>query len=325
MELLFLGTSSGTPTKTRNVSGVAVRMAAAKSWCLVDCGEGTQHQILHTNLSLNNLSAIFITHVHGDHCYGLPGLLDSASMSGRTEPLLIVGPEPIRRLLESVRAVSESFQPYPIHFRAVEPGGHDVDTGDFLVSGIALSHRVPSYAYAFREKNVERKIDAQKLKALGVPPGPLWKQLQGGADVVLQDGTRLASEDCLLPARRARTIVIGGDNDNPALLHAACADADVLVHESTYTMEAAQKIGPGPQHCAAQTIAQFARDAALGNLVLTHFSARYQDDVSRSPSIRDIEDEARQFYDGRLFLARDFDLFHLNRDGVLALASAAAP
>lgn len=318
MELLFLGTSSGSPTKTRNVSGCAVRRAASRAWCLIDCGEGTQHRLLHTKLSLNNLSAICITHVHGDHCYGLPGLLDSASLGGRTEPLHIYGPAGIEQLLTTVRTVSVSHQPYPVHFHAIEELDGTFDAGEFTVSRIVLSHRVPSYAYAFQEKDIERKLDAQKLKLAGVPPGPMWKEIQGGSDLTLEDGRLLHAEDFLLPGRRARKIIVSGDNDNPSLLQTACADADVLVHEATYTMEIAQKVGPGPQHCAAQTIAEFGAAAKLPNLVLTHFSARYQDDVSRSPSIKDIEDEAKQYYQGNLILARDFDLLRLNKEGDLS-------
>jgi len=107
MEITLLGTSSGTPTKTRNVSGTAIRKANSKSWYLVDCGEGTQHQILRTNLSLNHLQTIFITHIHGDHCYGLPGLLASAALSGRTVPLTIVGPRAINDFFTAIQKTTQ--------------------------------------------------------------------------------------------------------------------------------------------------------------------------------------------------------------------------
>jgi len=109
MEIVFLGTSSGVPTKTRNVSATVVKRQDKKAWFLVDCGEGTQHQILHTKLALNHLSAIFITHVHGDHCFGLPGLLASASMSGRTEPITVIAPTEIKSFILSSQKVSDTF------------------------------------------------------------------------------------------------------------------------------------------------------------------------------------------------------------------------
>ena len=317
MELIFPGTSVGAPTKTRNVTALALRRTGSRSWCLIDCGEGTQHRLLHTGLSLRALAAICITHVHGDHCFGLPGLLDSAGMQGRTEALTIYAPETIARFIAAAREASGSWMPFPIDFRAIEDREGEFEAGEFAVSRSALSHRVPSYAYAFREVDIERKLDTAKLVARGVPPGPLWKLLQSGADVELDDGGTVLAEDMLLPARRARKIVVGGDNDMPALLADACRDADVLVHEATYTMEVAQKVGPVPQHSTAQAVAEFARDAALPNLVLTHFSARYQDDLSHTPSIAEVENEARQFYDGRLFLARDLETYRLDREGVL--------
>jgi ribonuclease Z len=319
MEIQFLGTSSGTPTKTRNVTGIAVRCATSKAWCLVDCGEGTQHRILHTPLSLNNLSAIFITHIHGDHCYGLPGLLASASMGARSEPMLIVAPAPIKRMMAAIIEASDLRLPYRLDFIDVETLDGAVEVDGFNVTRSTLSHRAPSFAYTFTETGIERKLDTEKLKAQGIPAGPLWKKLQSGEHVTLEDGREVNGADYLLPGRRARKAVIGGDNDTPTLLREACIDADVLVHEATYTFDVAEKVGPAPQHSSAKIVAEFAEEAGLPNLILTHFSSRYQDDVSRSPSIADVRAEAERYYRGKLFLAKDFDVAQLNRDGEVAI------
>ena len=120
MEFQFLGTSSGTPSRARNVTGLALRASSAGPWSLVDCGEGTQHQVLRTSLTLHGLRAVFITHMHGDHCYGLPGLLASAAMAGRTQALPVVGPAPLRRFLEGVMDTSELDLPFALDFVAVE-------------------------------------------------------------------------------------------------------------------------------------------------------------------------------------------------------------
>lgn len=325
MELQFLGTSSGTPTRTRNVAGVALRLDDG-GWVLVDCGEGTQHRILQTTLSLHALRAIFITHLHGDHCYGLPGLLASAGMANRTEPLTVVGPAPLEAYLQGVMTTTSLRLPYEIRCVGVE----DATVGALLagvhVSVTALSHRLPSYAYGFAEAAVERRLDTARLRADGVPPGPAWGRLQQGDAVSVPDGRILHGEHYLLAPRKARKIVIAGDNDTPALLARELAQADVLVHEATYTDAVLAKVGPGPQHSSARMVAQCAAMARLPNLVLTHFSPRYQDeDGEGGPAgltLAAVRDEAAAHYGGKLLLASDLARYRLERDGTLAPVAA---
>jgi ribonuclease Z len=317
MEIQFLGTSSGTPTKARNVSALALRSPTLGYWVLVDCGEGTQHQILHTTLSLMQLRAIFITHIHGDHCYGLPGLLASAGMLNRFEPLFIVAPQAVREFVECVLHTSQLCLPYPIQFVDVANAAAADLLPDLEVGVAELSHRVPSFGYSFTEKAVENKLDAEKLRRDSVPAGPLWGQLQQGEDVTLADGRVLRPRDYLLPPRQPRKVIVGGDNDTPALLAGQARTAQVLVHESTYTEDVLVKMGPGPQHSSALRVARFASEANIPNLVLTHFSPRYEQD--KGPlSLAQVEEEARGVYSGRLFLARDFDRYVLDRHGVLS-------
>jgi ribonuclease Z len=318
MEIQFLGTSSGTPTKNRNVSALALRSPTSGHWSLVDCGEGTQHQVLHTTLSLVSLRAIFVTHIHGDHCYGLPGLLASAGMLNRAAPLFIVGPPTVRHYVECVLQTSQLCLPYPIQFVDVERGGPIDVLADLTVQATELSHRVPSFAYSFTEKTVENKLDVAKLKRDDVPAGPVWGQLQQGDDATLPDGRTLRSLDYILPPRQPRKIIVGGDNDTPELLADEARTAQVLVHESTYTEEVLVKMGPGPQHSSASRVARFASEANIPNLVLTHFSPRYEQQVKGKLSLDQIEDEARASYGGRLFLANDLERYVLDRQGVLA-------
>lgn len=322
MEFQFLGTSSGTPTKTRNVSALALRVQNARQWHLVDCGEGTQYRILSTNLSLVNLGAIFITHVHGDHCYGLPGLLASAGMQNRTEPVVLAGPPAIRRFLDGVLQSTELMLPYDIVFIDVEASPAISVLADFQVQATALSHRVPTYAYSFSEKAVEARLDVTKLNSANIPAGPLWGKIQQGEDIVLPDGSAVRAGDYLLPPRQPRKIIVGGDNDTPGLLAHEAKTADVLIHEATYTEEVLRKVGPAPQHSSAKRVAQFASEARIRNLVLTHFSPRYRDRKEEAQSkgelsLFDIEAEARGYYSGQLFLANDFERYCLNKDGAL--------
>ena len=323
MEIQFLGTSSGTPTRGRNLSALALRTETSKQWCLIDCGEATQHRILRTSLSLMSLRAVFITHIHGDHCYGLPGLLASAGMLNRTEALVIVGPPPVGRFIGCVLETTELRLPYPLQFISVEDLAGAQLLPDLHVRATALSHRVPCYAYSFSEKAVEGKLDLDKLRRDAVPPGPGWGRIQQGHDLTLADGRMLHARDYLLSPRKPRKIIVGGDNDQPALLAAEAMGADVLVHEATYTEAGLNKVGPGPQHSSAAAVARFASEAGIPNLVLTHFSPRYQEpDAARhgAPTLADIEAEARAGYQGNLFLASDLERYVLDRQGQLSRA-----
>ena len=317
MEITFLGTSSGVPTKNRNVSGLAIKKQDSKSWFLVDCGEGTQHQLLHTKLSFKSLTAICITHVHGDHCYGLPGLLATTAMSGRTEPLTIIAPKGIEDFVRSTFALTDTHLSYEINFVAVEDINQPNLFDEFEITSIELSHRVPSFAFNFTEINRDKKLDTVKLEKLGIERGPLWGQLQKGESITLNNGKMVDPKDCYLEDIKPRAVIIGGDNDTPSLLEKYARRASLLVHESTYTDAISKKVGPGPQHSSAKSVAQFAESSQLGNLILTHFSARYQQDSEKPDSISEIENEARKHYSGNLFIAEDLNVFRLDKQGYL--------
>ena len=312
MNLLFLGTSAGVPTKTRNVSGVALRESKGKGWYLIDCGEGTQHQVLHTKLSFHSLKAILITHVHGDHCYGLPGILASAGMGGRKAPLTIVAPAGIKAWLEATCEATQLCLPFALEFIDSDklPG---VEFESIAVTTFRLSHRAPSYAYGFTETKVDAALDVDKLAQKGIPRGPLWGQLKQGFDVEFE-GERLKSHEFLIFKHKPRKVVIAGDNDQPDLLFEACTGAQVLVHEATYTEEMAAKASD-VGHSYAKLVAAFAESVQLPNLLLTHFSPRYQLNLHASPSIEEIRQEALRVYSGSLYLAQDFGEYTLDKSG----------
>ncbi|MGX1203367.1 ribonuclease Z [Marinobacter sp. MBR-105] len=314
MEFTFLGTSAGTPTRSRNVTGLALCLSGPKPWYLVDCGEGTQHQLMRTRYSVMQLRAMFITHIHGDHIFGLPGLLTSASMLGRTEPLDIIAPPQVRRFIDAVIENSDSSLSYPLNFINSEAPGFYWQDDHLGVTNVALSHRVPCRAYVFTERNLERQLQKEKLVADGIEPGPQWGDLQKGKDVLLDDGRLLRSDDYTHIPRTARKIIVGGDNDTPELLKDACQGTHVLIHEATYTQDVADRVGPWPQHSSAQQVARFAQATKLPNLVLTHFSSRYQSAPGGTPHINQLAAEALQHYTGHLFLARDFDTYRLEKD-----------
>ena len=313
MELIFLGTSSGTPTKERNVSAVALKKKNDKRWSLIDCGEGTQHQLLHTNLSMKQLDAIYITHIHGDHCYGLPGLLASASMIGRTEPLLLVAPLGVIEFVRSMQKYTELFLTYELEFIVLEKYQEAIERKKFMVEVVPLSHRVPSWGYLFTEKGVESSLDVEKLKADKIPVGKAWGMLQKGRDVTLADGEVIKASSYQNNPRKARKVAISGDNDETSIW-GEVEGLDLLVHEATFTHDIAQKIGKEVGHSSAQEVTTFANGYGLKSLILTHFSSRYHGDRTKSSSIQELEDEAKSFYDRTLFLANDFDLYELSKE-----------
>ena len=351
LKLTFLGTSAGVPTKQRNVTALAIeclnpyssganqqQKKKSRPWVLIDCGEGTQQQLLHTKLSLHQLEAICITHVHGDHCYGLPGLLASTAMSGRTAALTLIAPKAIATLLEAITVTTELYFPFAINFMAIEDllsEPNDEHKGKVTVNKVTinldhqhqliidihpLSNRVASYGFAMTETISRRTLNTDKLTAAGIPASALWGRLQQGEDVVTEDGRKLYSVDYVDNESQCTKVVVAGDNDTPERLREAVAGADLLVHEATYTHEVLNKIQAknpdfDPMHSSAQLVGRFAQNNEVKNLILTHFSARYQsfdNSQSSTPNMAHIRLDAQSAYAGNLWLAADFDQYMVN-------------
>lgn len=342
LKLTFLGTSAGLPTKYRNVTGLAISLhnpyqaAKRKPWLLVDCGEATQHQLLKTALSVMQLEMICITHVHGDHCYGLPGLLASMAMNGRTTPLTIIAPQAIADYLAAVQATTELMLSYEIKFIAIERlknacGYQPVtveltDTHSITVEVIALSHRTPSHAFKVTQCLTTTSLLTEKLMAMNIEDKRIWGKLQHGIDVNIDDIT-LKSADFVVEQQHKTALIVAGDNDTPSLLAKAMLDADVLVHEATYTQAIADKrktSAPSfdPMHSTAKQVAEFAQASQLKNLILTHFSARFQpfdNPVSHTLNMSHIRAEVAAHYQGSCWLASDFDEFEIAKGQVKKL------
>lgn len=314
LNFTFLGTSSGVPTRQRNVTGLAVRPAGGRDWFLIDAGEGTQHQLQRTGHSLRSLQAICITHVHGDHCYGLPGLLASSTLAGRTKPLTLIAPLPVWMWLEATRHCTDLRIPFDIVH--VDSAMHPVvwESPGMRITAHALHHRVACHGFVVEMYQDTAQLHTAALRATGLPPGPAWKALQSGQDVEFE-GRVLKSVDFVERRSRSVRAIFAGDNADPSMLQAACTDAQVLVHEATYTQTTLDKVGPVSMHSSAKGVASFAQQMGLPNLVLTHFSQRHHDETGQA----ELEEEARAQYQGNLWLARDFDTFELNEQGALRL------
>lgn len=204
MELFFLGTGSGVPSKQRNVSSLVLKLLDERNsvW-LFDCGEATQHQILQSTLKPRKIEKIFISHMHGDHIFGLPGLLSSRGFQGGTEPITIYGPVGIKGYVTSSLKYSSTRLSYPLHFVEFKEPGIIFEDHQFKVTVGKLKHGIPSYGFRIEEADHEGTLDAGKLKTLGISPGPIYGRIKNKEIVELEDGRIIDGNDFVGPEQKA--------------------------------------------------------------------------------------------------------------------------
>jgi len=272
LRLVPLGTSAGRPTLQRGASALAV--AGEGGWVLCDCGEGAQLAALRAGLSLSRLDAVLVTHLHGDHFNGLPGLLGTLGLEGRARPLVVAGPEGITALLEHL-ARAGSLGTGDMEVRVFEQHGNGgevrIDGSQFLVESRPLTHRVPTYGYRVALPDRPGTLDVEKSDAAGVPRGPLLAELKAGHAVTLQDGRRVTPEGLVGPRQRGQSIAYALDTvPCPAAVELG-RGVDALVHEATYE-HARAELAHARGHSTGVEAARIASDAGAASLVLTHFS-----------------------------------------------------
>lgn len=291
MDLLFLGTGSGVPAKHRNVSSIALKLLDERNsiW-LFDCGEATQHQILETSLKPRKIEKIFITHMHGDHIFGLPGLLSSRAFQGGTTPLTIYGPTGIQQYVKMSMKYSQSHFKYPINFVEFSAEGVIFEDKQFKVSIKKLNHGIPSYGFRIQEKDREGELMADELLEAGVPFGPLFGKLKKGEQVTLEDGRIIDGRNFIGPSQEGRIVTILGDTLKTHKSLELAEGADVLVHESTF-MDKDKELAVNYNHSTSCHAAETALKAGVSKLLLTHISARYLHADSKQ-----MEKEARQIF-----------------------------
>lgn len=273
MQVTFLGTSSGVPTRYRNVSSVALNLPQRAEVWLFDCGEATQHQILRCDVKLGQIRRIFITHLHGDHIFGLMGLLATYGMAGNPDRIDIYGPPGLQEYIQACQKYSYTHFKYPITIHRIEPGVVHQENG-FTVSCLPLKHKVPAFGYRIAEADRSGRFDLAQAQALGIPPGPLYGQLKAGKTVTLADGRVIAGADLCGPVERGRVVTYCTDTVLCDQAIALAEGADVLIHESTFAHEDAG-MAFDRLHSTSTMAAQVALAAQVRKLLLTHFSPRY--------------------------------------------------
>jgi ribonuclease Z len=288
LSIFFAGTGGSVPTARRGLPATLVRRGADK--LLIDCGEGTQRQLLRT-IGLPDVTEVFLTHLHVDHWLGLPGMLKSFELRERTMPLTVFGPPGTSALFETMARVIGRLR-YRLRVVDLEPDAI-VEFDGYEVHALRVRHRGEAYGYALVEDDRPGRFDAQRAASLGVTPGPDFGRLQRGETV---DGVR--PEQVLGESRRGRKLVFSGDTSPCDMVRVAADGADVLVHEATFTSEERDRaLETG--HSTARQAAELAAEAGVALLALTHVSTRYAGG--------EIRDEARAVFP-RTEVPRDFDL-----------------
>ncbi|WP_318617582.1 ribonuclease Z [Sporosarcina sp. YIM B06819] len=309
MELQFLGTGAGMPSKMRNTSAVVLNLSAeGRGYWLFDCGEATQHQILHTSLKPRKIGKIFITHLHGDHIFGLPGLIGSRSFLGGNEPLDIYGPAGLEEWLETTLRITNTHLNYALQIHEIE-AGIVVEDDEFLVVANSLQHVIPCLGYRIEQKPLPGKLLIDKVKETGVPNGPLLKKLKDGEDVTLDDGRIVRSHDVTGEPQDGFTVAILGDTSYCAAAVELAQDADILIHEATFDMDTgnlAKEYG----HSTIGDAARTAQEAGVTTLIANHISARFMpSDVAK------LKEQGEAIFPS-LYIAEDFARFEW-KDGAV--------
>ena len=274
MRVVFLGTSGAIPTEKRGLPAMLLKRGT--EMLLFDCGEGAQRQMIRAKISFHKLKKVFVTHLHGDHVLGLPGLLQTMALLDRKTKLEVYAPEGIRRFLEGVKESLQFGLTFPVEIHEILDSGVVCDEREYVVKALWVNHVVPALAYAFVEKLRCGKFYPEKARAIGVPEGVLWSKLQHGEPVVLAQGKVVLPEDVTGSMRHGRKIVYSGDTKPFRGFARFASDADLLVHEATFDDELYEKaLSDG--HSTPGQAALLAKKAKVKRLVLTHLSARYAD------------------------------------------------
>lgn len=291
MEITFLGTSSAVHTEYRNHPGICLK--AFGETILFDCGESTQKQLLYAKISPMKVSKIFITHYHGDHILGLPGLIQSLNFRGREKPLDIYGPYGLLKIKEGIEKLSGDELRFEINYNEIDEGTI-VECEEYVIKACKVRHNTPSLAYSIEEKKKPRFL-REKAIELGIPEGPAFGKLHRGESIEL-NGKIIKPEEVLGKPRKGRKVTYSGDTSLCEEMVMFARDSTILIHEATYLTEDRARALENA-HSTSQDAAVIARDSNSKKLLLTHFSPRYDDE-------NQILEEAKEIFEN-VELAKD--------------------
>jgi ribonuclease Z len=300
LRVVFLGTGGAIPTSERSLP--ALLLHRGRELLMFDCGEGVQRQMVKAKVGFHRVSKVFVSHLHGDHVLGLPGLLQTMALMDRKAKLTVYGPEGVKAFLECVRETLQFGLTFPVEIHEVLGAGVVCDEAEYGVEVAWSNHVTPGFAYAFVEKPRSGKFYPDKAKALGVPEGELWSRLQHGDAIKLSTGRTVKPEDVLGPARRGRKIVYSGDTRPFRGFARFAAGADLVVHDATFDDSLSDKAELDGHSTPCQAALQ-AKKAKAKRLVLTHVSARYVDAGL-------LLEQARKVF-GNTLVAEDFMVLEL--------------
>jgi len=295
LRVTFLGTSGAVPTTERNPSSLVVNREGDR--LLFDAGEGTQRQMMRFGTGFA-ISHVFVTHLHGDHVLGLPGLLQTMDFNDREEPLAVHTPKGTRSDVEDLLFAASTRPTFRVRVNEVGPGDVALSGEDYEVRAFEVDHRTTAVGYALVEDDRKGRFDRERAEELGVPVGPKFSELHEGNPVELDDGTVVRPEQVVGDPRPGRKLVYTGDTRPTATTAEVAADADLLVHDATFADDRAERAG-ATGHSTAREAAELARRANAKRLAMTHISSRYTGDVSAH------ESEARDVFDGAAFVPDD--------------------
>jgi ribonuclease Z len=291
LKIVLLGTSSAVPTLTRGLSCTA--LIREGDVFLFDCGEGTQVQLMRSGVKRSRIHTIFIGHLHGDHLYGIAGLLSTLHLDGRETPLNVFGPEGLRTFLNAAFRTSDLQFTFKLTVREFPRGyrGRVLDEEEFCVDALPLDHSIFCLGWRFQEKPKPGIFNLERAQELGIPRGPLYGKLQHGENIKLDDGRLITPDMVLGEARQGKSVVYCLDTQFSERSIQLANRCTALIHETTFGPDAVE-MARERKHSTMEDAARVAKEAKAGHLIATHFSSRYD-----GRQLAEIRDAARDVFE----------------------------